>query len=421
MGGQEWGGKGSSRRGGKKESIRMATISIIVLLVITAAAWYLGTDPWKLSLTGREKNFKPQYLAPAPSHVMDNLIRDTESKLQKAEIWRGPFLGPESFVFDSQGRGPYTGVSDGTVIRYDGPELGWSTFAYTSKNRSEICAPKNPPAPNLAFEHICGRPLGLRFNKKTGDLWIADAYLGILKVGPEGGQAESVVAEIDGVPMKFCNDLDFDEDGVLYFTDSSTKWHRRQFFIASFEGDDTGRFVKYDPATKQTTVLINNLRVSNGLAISKDGTFIVICDTRNGRLVRFWLKGEKAGTHETFVILPGWPDNVRRNENGDFWVALHAVRYAPDTYLGTLPWLRYLLGRLPIPQRYLYRLAVGKPHAMIIRYGPDGSVKEVLEDQTGQVVRLPSEVEEHDGKLYIGSVLLPQIAVYTLPSGVASS
>jgi hypothetical protein len=69
----------------------------------------------------------------------------------------------------------------------------------------------------------------------------------------------------------------------------------------------------------------------------------------------------------------------------------------------------------------LYQLAIGKPHAMIIRYGPDGSVKEVLEDQTGQVVRLPSEVEEHDGKLYIGSVLLPQIAVYTLPSGVASS
>jgi sugar lactone lactonase YvrE len=57
----------------------------------------------------------------------------------------------------------------------------------------------------------------------------------------------------------------------------------RQFFIASFEGDDTGRFVKYDPATKQTTVLINNLRVSNGLAVSKDGTFIAICDTRNGR------------------------------------------------------------------------------------------------------------------------------------------
>jgi hypothetical protein len=41
-------------------------------------------------------------------------------------------------------------------------------------------------------------------------------------------------------------------------------------------------------------------------------------------------------------------------------------------------------------------------------------VKEVLEDRTGKVVRLPSEVEEHDGKLYIGSVLLPHVAVYTL-------
>jgi hypothetical protein len=53
---------------------------------------------------------------------------------------------------------------------------------------------------------------------------------------------------------------------------------------------------------------------------------------------------------------------------------------------------------------------------MVIRYGADGNVKEVLEDQTGKVVKLVSEVEEHEGKLYLGSVLLPQIAVYTLPT-----
>lgn len=79
----------------------------------------------------------------------------------------------------------------------------------------------------MRYEHICGRPLGVKFHKKTGDLWIADAYFGIMKVGPEGGQAESVVSEIDGIPMMFANDLDFDEDGILYFTDSSTRWHRR--------------------------------------------------------------------------------------------------------------------------------------------------------------------------------------------------
>lgn len=69
--------------------------------------------------------------------------------------------------------------------------------------------------------------MGLRFDKKTGELWIADAYFGIMKVGPEGGQAESVLSEIDGIPMKFTNDLDFDEDGIVYFTVSSTRWQRR--------------------------------------------------------------------------------------------------------------------------------------------------------------------------------------------------
>ncbi|CAL5333810.1 unnamed protein product [Camellia sinensis] len=38
-------------------------------------------------------------------------------------------------------------------------------------------------------KHVCGRPLGLRFDKKTGDLYIADAYFGLQVVGPNGGLA----------------------------------------------------------------------------------------------------------------------------------------------------------------------------------------------------------------------------------------
>jgi hypothetical protein len=56
-----------------------------------------------------------------------------------------------------------------------------------------------------------------------------------------------------------------------------------------------------------------------------------------------------------------------------------------------------------------------KPHAMILRYNSDGQLLEVLEDQAGKVVMLVSEVEEHNGKLYMGSALVPQIAIYTLP------
>lgn len=94
-------------------------------------------------------------------------------------------------------------------------------------DRSEICNPKPSPLSYLKNEHICGRPLGLRFDKNTGDLYIADAYFGLLKVGPEGGLATPIATEAEGIAFKFTNDLDIDEEGNIYFTDSSTHYQRR--------------------------------------------------------------------------------------------------------------------------------------------------------------------------------------------------
>lgn len=91
----------------------------------------------------------------------------------------------------------------------------------------ELCGPKPSPLSYLKNEHICGRPLGLRFDKKTGDLYIADAYFGLLKVGPQGGLATQLTTQAEGVPLNFTNDLDLDEEGNIYFTDSSTNYQRR--------------------------------------------------------------------------------------------------------------------------------------------------------------------------------------------------
>jgi sugar lactone lactonase YvrE len=257
--------------------------------------------------------------------------------------------------------------------------------------------------------------LGLRFDKKTGELYIADAYFGLLKVGSKGGLAEPVVTELHGDPFKFTNDLDFDEDGNIYFTVSSNKYYRRQFFLARLQLENTGRFLKYDPISKETTVLIQGLRFPNGVAVSKDGTFVVIAESNMARLLRYWLKGPKANTWEVWMDLPGIPDNVRRNENGDFWVAFHGKRTPVEMYSGAVPWFRHFVAKLPIPAEHLYAMVAPKPHALVIRYSSQGELLEILEDQSGKVVKVVSEVEEHDGKLYIGTVLYPQLAVYTLP------
>ena len=44
------------------------------------------------------------------------------------------------------------------------------------------------------------------------------------------------------------------------------------------------------------------------------------------RVLRYWLEGEKKGKVEVFANLPGFPDNVRINEDGQFWVAIDCCR-----------------------------------------------------------------------------------------------
>lgn len=95
-------------------------------------------------------------------------------------------------------------------------------------------------------------------------------------------------------------------------------------------------------------------------------------------------------------------------------MAFHGKRTVFDTYSGAVPWLRHLVAKLPIPSKYLLEMLAPKPHALIVRYSSQGQLLEVLEDQPGEVVKLVSQVEEHDGKLYMGSVLFPQVAVYTM-------
>ena len=86
-------------------------------------------------------------------------------------------------------------------------------------------------------EHICGRPLGLKFDRKTCNLYIADAYFGLLMVGPRGGVAKQLAASAShgGAPFKFLNGLDVDDQtGVVYFSESSTVYQRRYFFFFVF-------------------------------------------------------------------------------------------------------------------------------------------------------------------------------------------
>ncbi|TVT98522.1 hypothetical protein EJB05_55185, partial [Eragrostis curvula] len=296
----------------------------------------------------------------------------------------GPFLrGPESVAFDGNGAGPYSGVSDGRILKWNGKEIGWTTYAYGPGYNKKTCtASKLRPAE--LTEKMCGRPLGLRFNYKTGDLYIADAYKGLMRVEAGGGKATVLVDEAGGVPLRFTNGVDIDQvTGEVFFTDSSMNYPRSQHERVTATGDSTGRLMKYDPRTNSVTVLQSGIMYPNGLAISADRTHLVVSLTGPCKLLRYWIKGPKADKSEILTDMPGYPDNIRSDRKGGFWVALHREKsespFGPDS------------------------------HLLAVRIGADGKVIQVMR---GPKSVRPTEVVERDGgKLYMGSVELPYVAV----------
>ena len=93
-----------------------------------------------------------------------------------------------------------------------------------------------------------GRPLGLR-SDGNGGLFIADAIKGLLRMDATG-QVTTIADSIDGQALKFVDDLDIDDRGRIYFSDASQRFDYSQVALDFFEGSQTGRLLRFDPATQ---------------------------------------------------------------------------------------------------------------------------------------------------------------------------
>ncbi|GJP36696.1 hypothetical protein CLOM_g21173 [Closterium sp. NIES-68] len=403
----------------------MAALRAALLGVLVAAiASFVYNDPLALR---QPVDVSPVLLPPLAVPGAS----DPSNRLASAEIkykYEHQGIGPESLAMDANGSGPYSGLVDGRVVRRSADNSQWEPFAHTSPNRTpQLCdiPPKSQPDPSK--EPLCGRPLGLRFHPVTGELYIADAYYGLNRVGLNGGQAEQLVGGklVDGEKLSFINDLDMDaedENGTVYFTVSSTKYEMRNFLSMILDGGADGGLYKYDIATREVTRLVPGVAFANGLALSQDRSFLVYCETIRARCNRYWLKGSKAGSHEVFVDLPGVPDNPRLNPRGRFWIAMPAYRTSAYDFLARAPRLRSILLRLHLHPLLLYAGIFGLPNGMIAEVDAAGQITDILEDRAGKRVKAPSDVMERGGKLWIASLIVPNLAVLDyVPPGTSTA
>lgn len=80
--------------------------------------------------------FRPVKHSVAPyKQVMENWPRDNQSRLELGKLeFADQVFGPESLEFDPLGRGPYTGLADGRIVRWMGKDVGWETFSFVTTN-----------------------------------------------------------------------------------------------------------------------------------------------------------------------------------------------------------------------------------------------------------------------------------------------
>lgn len=79
--------------------------------------------------------------------------------------------------------------------------------------------------------------------------------------------------------VRFANDLVEASDGTVYFSDTSTRFDSDNWFLDHLESRFTGRLLKYDPRAGETSVVLDGLGFANGVALSHDEAFLVICES----------------------------------------------------------------------------------------------------------------------------------------------
>jgi sugar lactone lactonase YvrE len=297
-------------------------------------------------------------------------------------------LGPEDVVVDGAGR-VLCGVADGRLLRL---------------------SPDGREAVTLA-DIAPGRPAGLEV-LPDGRVLVCDARLGrLLRVDPDTGTVETLASTAGGEPLRLVSNVVATADGTVYFTESSRRFTVDDWRADILEHSGTGRLLRLPPEDEggEPEVLLDGLQFANGLAVGPDGSYLAIAETGSYRVIRYLLTGERAGTSEPFVDLPGFPDNLGAGAHGLLWIAMVAPRD---------PLLDRLHRSHPLARQALWHVPQG------LLPGPKPTVWVMAVDTAGRVVhdlqgpsaafRAVTGVAEHDGRLWLGTLTEPALAFLDL-------
>jgi gluconolactonase len=155
-----------------------------------------------------------------------------------------------------------------------------------------------------------GEPNGMKF-LNARELIVTDYKQGLLRIDVASGKVRPFLERRNSERFKGVNDLVFDSQGNLYFTDQGQ----------SGLHDPSGRVYRLSPSGK-LDLLLSNVPSPNGLALSPDERVLFIAVTRGNCVWRAPLMDDGSVTKVSQFFTsygPSGPDGWRWTRVGGWW------------------------------------------------------------------------------------------------------
>jgi ribose transport system permease protein len=342
----------------------------------------------------------PTYFAPPPLVSTDPAAGTPyaiNNKLHAAEpIGLDQVDGAEDIAFDSDDN-IYAGSRHGDIVRFMAPDY----------KKLET------------FAHIGGQPLGLHFDGE-GALFACVSGMGLYKITKEreiirlsDEMNRTLFSIIDDSRMRFADDMDFAPDGRVFFSEATIRYDIFDWATDSIEARGNGRIICWDPKDNSSRTILPRRMFPNGICMTGDGESLFFAETWVGRINRYWFAGPRKGKVECVIPnLPGYPDNIRRASDGNFWVAMLGMRTPALDVAMRMPAFRRRMAQRVAFEEWIYpNINTGGA----VKFDINGRVVESLWDASGEKHPMITSMREHKGYLYLAGVYNNRIGRYRIP------
>ncbi|MCB1384263.1 MAG: SMP-30/gluconolactonase/LRE family protein [Notoacmeibacter sp.] len=380
-------------------AIRMALAAILIIAAVVDIRWIKNRHRIISSVYVSPDYI---YLPPPPSCVAEpgNPWGVNDSLRSVEVIGLGEVEGPEDVILDRNDN-LYSGSRHGDIVRFLAPDY----------KKMEI------------FAHIGGQPLGLAFDRDD-NLNVCVGGMGLYQVSP-AGEVRKLTDETnrswnsvnDDSRLRLADDLDIADDGRIYFSEATRRYEMSEYAVDALESRPAGRIICHDPRNGVTRTVIDRLRFPNGISMCDDGQSFLFAQTSAASISRYWFDGPMKGRIAVIIDnLPGYPDNINKASDGNYWVALVGMRGPALDLAMRMPGFRKrMTQRLPFDEWMFPNINNG----CVFKMTPEGRVLYSLWDPQGVNHPMITSMREHKGWLYLGGLSNNRIGRYKLPDSEA--